>query len=143
LDVVVPSTSIAATFDLQPAAGSASNVDVNMIGAPAVTTANVDYEFISGICDPNTPVIGSIVNALAGDSIPATIGDGFSTQLADPDDAGPRDSPIADAIETALAEISIAGSVGDAVQAQLDAPFTAIDETASGIDFRANADFQA
>lgn len=143
LEVVIPSTTINSTFDLRPVSGSEANVDVNMTGTPAVTTAGVDYEFISGICDPNTPVIGSIVNSLAGSSIPATIGDGFSSQLGDPDGAGPLDSPIADAIETALAEISIAGSVGDAVQAQLDAPFTAIDETANGIDFRANADFRS
>jgi hypothetical protein len=141
LDVVVPSTSINARFDLKPAAGSEANVDVNMVGSPAVTTAAVQYEFISGVCDPNTPIIGAIVNALAGSSIPSTIGDGFSTQLADPDGNGPLDSPIADAIETALAEISIAGSVGDAVQARLDAPFTSITETATGIEFRANADF--
>ncbi|NLD76106.1 MAG: hypothetical protein GX643_05515 [Acidimicrobiales bacterium] len=143
LEVVVPSTSISARFDLKPAAGNENYVDVNMIGAPTVTTANVDYEFISGVCDPSTPVVGSIVNALAGDSIPGTIGDGFSTQLADPDGSGPLDSPIADAIETALSEISIAGSVGDAVQAQLDAPFTTISETTGGIEFRANADFRS
>src|SRR5690606_27996452 len=64
LEVVIPSTTINSNFDLAPVAGSEANVDVNMIGTPAVTTADVDYEFISGICDPNTPVIGSIVNAL-------------------------------------------------------------------------------
>src|SRR5690606_27845515 len=48
-----------------------------------------------------------------------------------------------DAIEEALAEISIAGTVGAAVGANLDAPFTAINETATAIDFRANADFFA
>lgn len=143
LEVVVPNTSINARFDLRPAPGNENYVDVNMIGAPTVTTSSVDYEFISGVCDPSTPIVGSIVNALAGGSIPATIGDGFSSQLADPDGAGPLDSPIADAIETALSEISIAGSVGDAVQAQLDAPFTTIDETAGGIEFRSNADFRS
>ncbi|HRA33763.1 MAG TPA: hypothetical protein PK748_02480 [Acidimicrobiales bacterium] len=143
LEVLVPSTTIDATFDLAPAAGSPSNVDVNLVGAPVVTTNNVSYEFISGVCDPSTVLLGSIINSLAGDSIEGTIKDGFATQLADPDGAGALDSPIADAIETALAEISIAGSVGDAVQAHLDAPFTTITETASGIDFRSDADFSS
>lgn len=143
LEVQVPSTTIDATFDLAPAAGSPSNVDVNMVGAPVVATNNVSYEFISGVCDPGTPLLGSIINSMAGSSIQSTISGGFSTQLADPDGSGPLDSPIADAIETALAEISIAGSVGDAVQAHLDAPFTTITETATAIDFRSNADFSS
>ena len=59
----------------------------------------------------------------------------------DPDGAGPADSPIADAIETALSEISISGAVGDALSAHLTAPFTAINESSAGLDFRSNADF--
>lgn len=143
LEVLVPTTVIDARFDLRPEAGSPSNVDVNLIGAPVVDTQDVSYEFISGKCDPSTPLLGSIINSLAGSAIQDTIKDGFATQLADPDGAGPLDSPIADAIETALSEISIAGSVGDAVQAELDAPFTTITETSSAIDFRSDADFRS
>ena len=126
-----------------PPSGDESKVDVNMIGTPTVDTGTVGYEFISGICDGDTFVIGDIVDAVAGPQVQALVGDGFATNLGDPDGAGPADSPIADAIETALGEISIAGSVGEAIQAHLDAPFTAIDETASAIDFRADADFFA
>ena len=141
LEVQIPTTTIDATFDLKPAVGDESHVDVNLVGAPVVATPTVNYEFISGVCDPSTPLLGSIINSLAGSKISGTIKDGFSAQLGDPDGAGPADSPIADAIETALSQISIAGSVGDAVKAHLDAPFTQINETATGIDFRSNADF--
>lgn len=143
LELQIPTTSIAARFDLRPAPGDASHVDVNMVGTPAVTLTGVTYEFISGICDPSTFLLGSIINSLAGDLIEEEIASGFQTQLGDPDGSGPADSPVADAIETALAQISIAGSVGDAVQARLDAPFTQINETAGAIDMRADADFQA
>jgi len=143
LELQIPQTTIDATFDLEPTAGDESKVDVNLVGAPAVDTGTVDYEFISGICDGDTFLIGDIVDAVAGPQVQSLVGDGFATNLGDPDGAGPADSPIADAIETALGEISIAGSVGEAIQAHLDAPFTAIDETATAIDFRADADFFA
>ena len=143
LELQIPTTTIDATFDLEPTAGDESTVDVNLVGAPVVDTGEVGYEFISGICDTDAFLIGDIVDAVAGPQVQALVGDGFATNLGDPDGAGPADSPIADAIETALAEISIAGSVGDAIQAHLDAPFTAIDETATAIDFRADADFSA
>lgn len=138
LEIEVPTTAIGARFDLVPAG---HNVDVNLVGTPTVTLTGVDYEFISGVCDPSTPLLGSIINSLAGSAIQDSISGGFITQLGDPDGAGPQDSPVADAIETALANISIAGPVGEAVKANLDAPFTAITETASAIDFRADADF--
>jgi hypothetical protein len=141
LELQIPTTSITATFDLEPTPGNESFVDVNLVGAPAVTTSAVDYEFISGICDGDVFLIGDIVNLVAGPQVQALIGEGFSTQLGDPDGNGPADSPIAEAIETALAEISIAGTVGEAIHANLDAPFTSIEESASGIDFRADADF--
>jgi hypothetical protein len=141
LELQIPETTINATFDLAPTAGNPSKVDVNMVGAPTVNTGTVGYEFISGICDGDTFLIGDIVNSLAGGQIQALIGDGFATNLGDPDGSGPLDSPIAGAIQTALGEISIAGSVGEAVKANLDAPFTQINETADAIDFRANADF--
>jgi hypothetical protein len=141
LELQIPTTEIDATFDLRPSAANPSKVDVNMVGAPTVTTGTVGYEFISGICDGDTFLIGDIVNSLAGGQIQALIGEGFATNLGDPDGAGPLDSPIAGAIQTALGEISIAGSVGEAVKANLDAPFTQITETGDAIDFRADADF--
>lgn len=138
LEIEVPTTTIDATFDLAP---NGSNVDVNMVGNPNITLTGVSYEFISGVCDPSTPLLGSIINSQAGGAIEGSIKDGFTSQLADPDGNGPDDSPIADAIETALGNISIAGSVGEAVKANLDAPFTSISESTTGIDFRADADF--
>ena len=139
LEVNVPTVTIDTTFDLAP--GPNSTVDVNMIGQPAVAVIGTSYEFISGICDGDTFIIGSIINSLADSKIQSTVADGFSAQLKDPDGAGPADSPIADAIETALSEISISGAVGDALSAHLTAPFTAINESSAGLDFRSNADF--
>ena len=119
-------------------------VDVNLVGAPTVNTGTVNYEFISGICDGDTFLIGDIVNAIAGRQIQALIGDGFATNLGDPDGAGPADSPIADAIETALGEISIAGSVGDAIQAPTSTRRSRRStRRPTAIDFRADADFFA
>ncbi len=141
LELQIPTTTIDATFDLEPQAGDPTHVDVNLVGSPAVTTSAVNYEFISGVCDGDTFLIGDIVNAFAGPQIKSLVADGFAQNLGDPDGSGPADSPIADAIETALAEISISGSVGEAVHANLDAPFTQIDEGGDAIDFRANADF--
>ena len=137
-EIEVPTTTINATFDLAPAG---DKVDVNMVGDPGVTLTGVTYEFISGVCDPSTPLLGSIINSQAGAAIQGSIASGFDSQLGDPDGNGPADSPIADAIETALGSISIAGSVGEAVKANLDAPFTSITESAGAIDFRADADF--
>lgn len=138
LEVEVPTTAIDTTFDLVPAG---HNVDVNLVGTPGVTLTGVRYEFISGVCDPSTPLLGSIINSQAGSQLQGSIRDGFVNQLRDPDGTGPQDSPIADAIETALAEVSIAGAIGEAVKVNLDAPFTAISESGTGIDFRADADF--
>jgi hypothetical protein len=140
LELQIPTTAIDATFDLAPGADP-SFVDVNLVGVPAVDTGSVNYEFISGICDGDTFLIGDIVNLVAGPQIETLVGQGFATKLGDPDGAGPADSPIADAIETALAQVSIAGAVGEAVKVNLAAPFTQITEGASAIDFRANADF--
>ncbi len=126
LELQIPSTTIDATFDLEPTAGDESKVDVNLVGAPAVDTATVDYEFISGICDGQTFLVGDIVDAVAGPQVQTLVGEGFATNLDDPDGTGPADSPIADAI-----------------QAHLDAPFTRIDETSTAMDFRGDADFFA
>ncbi len=141
LELQLPETSIAATFDLQPSAADPRFVDVNLVGTPVVDTGAVEYEFISGVCDGDAFLIGDIVNLVAGPQIETLIGEGFGTQLGDPDGSGPLDSPIADAIETALAEISISGAVGEAIHANLDAPFTQINEGGDAIDFRADADF--
>jgi hypothetical protein len=143
LELKVPTNTIVANFDFAPDPARTDKVDVNMTGAPTVTTAGVTYEFISGICDPGTPLLGSIINSIAGSQIEGTVKNSFATQIADPDGAGPLDSPIADAVETALSEINIAGPVGDAVGANLAAPFTRITETADAIDFRSNADFSS
>lgn len=143
LELQIPTITIGANFDLKPDAAQRDKVDVNLIGSPNVQLQGTSYEFISGICDPSTFLIGSIINSLAGSQITGSITSGFNSQLGDPDGSGPADSPIAEAIETALAEISIAGPVGDAVKAQLNAPFTRIDETTTGLDFRADADFVA
>lgn len=143
LELQIPTTTVDATFDLEPDASDPSLVDVNMTGAPVVDTGTVDYEFISGVCDSDSFLIGDIVDAVAGPQVQTLVGEGFSGNLGDPDGTGPEDSPIADAIETALADISIAGSVGDALQAHLNAPFSGISETSSGLDMRANADFYA
>lgn len=141
LELKIPTTVINNTFDFRPLPGDPSQVDVNLVGTPSVNTGSVGYEFISGICDADTFLIGDIVNSLAGGQIQALVAGGFGSQLGDPDGSGPQDSPVAGAIQTALSQISIAGSVGTAVKVNLDAPFTQIDETTSAIDFRANADF--
>ncbi|MBX3284415.1 MAG: hypothetical protein KF703_03650 [Actinobacteria bacterium] len=141
LEARVPTTAIDAKFDLKPGGPNGEDIDVNMVGSPTVNLQGVNYEFISGICDPSTFLIGSIINSVAGGQVESAIRNGFASQLGDPDGSGPADSPIADAIETALAQVSIAGPVGEAVKANLKAPFTQINETSSGIDFRSNADF--
>ena len=141
LEARVPTTSIGALFDLKPGGPNGEDIDVNLIGSPTVNLQGVSYEFISGICDPSTFLLGSIINSVAGSQVESAIRNGFASQLGDPDGNGPADSPIADAIETALAQVSIAGPVGEAVKANLKAPFTQIDETGSGIDFRSKADF--
>ena len=143
LELLIPTTTIDAKFDLKPDAADPSMVDVNQVGTPTVNTAGVSYEFISGKCDPSSFIIGSIINSAAGGAIEGTVKNGFQSQLGDPDGNGPQDAPIAAAIQTALTSVSIAGPVGEAVGAHLNAPFTSITETNTGIDFRANADFFA
>ncbi len=143
LELQIPTTTIVADFDLAPSPADPTAVDVTMIGAPAVTTTGLSYEFISGICDGDRFLIGDIVNAVAGPQVESLVSDGFASNLADPDGPGPLDSPIADAIETALAEISIAGPIGEALQAHLDTTMTSITESSTGLELRADADFFA
>jgi hypothetical protein len=143
LELNIPTMNIGGTYNLEPAPGDPSHVDVNMVGNPNVVTTGLNYDFISGVCDPDAFLIGGLVSSLAGGQIGGSIDSAFNTSLGDPDGAGPQDSVIADAIETALAEISIAGEVGAAVKANLDAPFTAITESSSGLSLKADADFFA
>jgi hypothetical protein len=149
LDVVVPTATIDGYYDLAPAPGNPSQVDVNLLGGtpgatdgqPVVNIPTINYQFTSGACDPDTPLIGGIISSIAGSSVPDAMRSSFVTQLKDPDGTGPLDSPIADAIEQALAGISISGPVGDAVHAHLDSPMRGIAEDAGGMTFRADADF--
>ena len=69
LELRIPTTSIAARFDLAPAPGDPNHVDVNMVGSPTVTLTGVSYEFISGICDPSTFLIAA---TCAASCAPAT-----------------------------------------------------------------------
>ncbi|NNE72241.1 MAG: hypothetical protein HKN26_01095 [Acidimicrobiales bacterium] len=140
LELQVDVTTIDATFDLEPE--PAGGVDVNQIGTLSVDLGTVDYEFISGICDGDTFVIGDIVNALTPD-IEAVVAGGFTEALGDPDGTGPADSPLAEAIETSLAGIDIAGELSEAIGVNLDAGFTSITESTSGIEMLADADFFA
>lgn len=141
LELGLPKVAIDATFDMSPLASAPTQVDVNLIGNPVVDPGTVNYKFISGICDTDSFLIGDIVNSVAGPQIQSMVGGAFSSNLADPDGAGPQDSPIAAAIQTALAGISVAGPVGEAVNATLDAPFSKITEGATGIDFEADSRF--
>jgi hypothetical protein len=143
LEIGIDSAQILGNFDLQPKPGDPSQVDVNLIGTPTVTLTGFTKQFISGACDPDAPIIGPIVNALAGDSIGPAVTEAFQDQLGDPDGSGAGDSPIADAVEEALAGLNIAGDVGAALGVNLDAPLTSITESASGLQLRSNADFFA
>ena len=149
LDVVVPTATIDGYYDLRPAGDDANNVDVNLLGGtpgatnrePIVNIPTINYEFTSGACDPDTPLIGGIISSIAGSSVPDALRSSFVTELKDPDGTGPADSPIADAVEEALSGISISGAVGSAVNAHLDTPLQAITEDAGGMTFRSDADF--
>ena len=81
LELQIPTTTIDNTFDFKPKAGDPSRVDVNLVGTPTVNTGTINYEFISGICDGDTFLIGDIVNSLAGGKIQGLVGDGFRSQL--------------------------------------------------------------
>lgn len=149
LDVVVPTATIDGYYDLAPAGDDANNVDVNLLGGtpgatnrePIVNIPTINYEFTSGACDPDTPLIGGIISGIAGSSVPDALRSSFVTELKDPDGTGPADSPIADAVEEALSGISISGAVGSAVNAHLDTPLQDIVEDANGLTFRSDADF--
>jgi len=149
LDVIVPVATIDGYYDLAPAGGDANNVDVNLLGGtpgatnrePVVSIPTINYEFTSGACDPDTPLIGGIISGIAGSSVPDAMRSSFVNELKDPDGAGPADSPIADAVEAALGGISISGAIGSAVNAHLDSPLQNVVEDAGGMTFRSDADF--
>lgn len=134
LEIYADTTTVTGAFDLAPKAGAPTQVDVRQVGDVAVAIDGFQSEFISGLCA--APVIGDIVQLLIGGGMIETlVRDGFETNLADPDGAGPADSPIAAGIETALAGISIAGPIGETIGVTLDAPFASIAEDASGMLF--------
>jgi hypothetical protein len=117
-------------YALQPASGSPSNVDVNLVSPIGVSFTGFNTTFTSGLC--NAPIIGDIIQALLPD-VQQLAADGIKGFLNDPDGGGPLDSPIADGIETTLAGISIAGPIGEGVGLMLDAPLFAVNEDNSGI----------
>lgn len=134
LEIYADTTTVSGAFDLSPKPGTPTQVDVTQIGDVGVAIDGFEAEFISGLCA--APVIGDIVQLLiGGDQIESLVRDGFETNLADPDGAGPADSPIAAGIETALAGISIAGPIGETIGVTLDAPFASIAEDADGMLF--------
>jgi hypothetical protein len=143
LEILIDDATILGTFDLQPAPGDPSTVDVNLVGTPTVNLAGLTSDFISGACDPDTPIIGGIISGIAGGEIAGSVQSAFQSELGDPDGSGPADSPIADAVEEALAGLSIAGDVGAALGVNLEAPMTSVTETAAGLTLRSNADFFA
>src|SRR5690606_7773034 len=143
IEINVPTATVNANFNLEPAPGDPSSVDVNMVGLPNVNLPTVNHEFISGPCDPDTFLIGGIISDLAGAEIPSAVHGAFVDMMGDPDGSGPQDSIIADAVEEALAGINIAGEVGAAIGVNLAAPIQAITETSQGMTLRSNADFFA
>ena len=132
LEIESSSTNIVGGYDLEPLASDPSLVDVNLITPISVVLGGFTSQFVSGVC--NDPIIGDIINLIMGPSqLQALVEDGFETNLADPDGAGPLDSPLAEAIQTALAGISIAGPLGTALGGTFTAPIDSIDEDPNGI----------
>ena len=138
LEIMTASTDIGGLYDLKPQLADPSFVDVNLVSMPSVVLGGFSSQFISGIC--NDPIIGDIVNLIIGQNqIQTLMQDGFESNLADPDGAGPLDAPIAAAIEQSLASISIAGPIGAALGGTVDAPIAAITEDANGVTIIADA----
>jgi hypothetical protein len=112
-------TPILGDYALRRDVTDPSNVDVNLIGAPAVSFIGFDDEPTYGLCD--FPVIGDLIQLIIGDLEP-TVQDAFVDFLSDPDGAGPADAPVAGAIEDALADISITGPLSGSLGVQFEAP---------------------
>lgn len=140
LEVDAATVTIDGNYALSPAADP-HNLDVNLVGASPVVTANgVDHDFTSGVC--SIPVIEQIVGLLLPD-VEALLETNLTTLLGDSDGAGPLDSPVADAVEAALAQVNIAGPIGDSLGLSLDSTITAADEDTNGLSLRSTALFSA
>lgn len=130
------SATIQADFDLGPAA-DAHKVDVNLSGNIDFALAQLETNFISGLCDD--PLIGDVVDIIADSLINDLLSDAFDSILRDPDGAGAQDSPIADAIEEVLFGITIAQDVGVAFGVSIDAPISSIAEDGTGFGLLVDA----
>jgi hypothetical protein len=141
-DLVVDAgtVNVAGGYALGPDAADPHVLDVNLVGTPTVTTADVTSDFVGGIC--SIPVIEQIVGLILPD-VENLLRTNLTTLLSDRDGAGPADSPVADAIEAALAQVNIAGPIGDSLGLDLDSTVMAADEDDDGIGLRATALFTA
>jgi len=112
-------TPILGDYALRRASADPSRVDVNLLGAPAVSFLGFEDDPTWGLCD--FPLIGDLIQLIVGDLEP-TVRDGFVGFLSDPDGAGALDAPVADAIEDALADVSITGPLSGSLGVMLEAP---------------------
>jgi len=137
LEIYATSVDIRSSVDLLPNANDPRYVDVNQTSEPTVVLNGFGARFISGVCDD--PFFGDIINFFVQPQLRGVITNAFVNNLKDPDGAGPQDSIIADALETALAGVAIAGPIGESIGATLTAPFSSIDEDASGLTMLADS----
>ncbi len=141
LSVDADSVTIDGNYALSPDPVDPHYLDVNLVGATPVVTANgVDSNFTSGVC--SIAVIEQIVGLLLPD-VEALLDTNLATLLGDPDGNGPVDSPVAEAVEAALAQVNIAGPIGESLGLDLDSTLTTADEDANGIGLRATALFSS
>lgn len=136
LRITSSQVSIYGDYGLSPAAVDPTLVDVNLIGAPAVSFTNFNDQFTSGLCD--FPLIGDLIQLIIGDIRPV-VTNGLRDFLADPDGSGPLDAPIAEGIETALADIQIAGAIGESIGVGIDAPLFDVFEDEVGLTLDSDA----
>lgn len=137
LEISIDDAVASADLDLTPQLDDPRFVDVNLNGQPGVALNGYQSTFVSGICD--APLLGDIIDFFLRDRLRELTEQAFLSTLGDPDGIGPLDSPIADGIETALLSATLAGPIGNSIGAMLDAPFSDIDEDASGVTFLADA----
>jgi len=133
LHLVVPVTTITGSFNLSPLAPQPAKVDVTQVAPISVGIAGLTY---TADCDG---LLGDLEESLIGSAIGdlgALFADGMEGFLNTPD--GDGNTPIASAIETSLAGVDIAGPVGAGLGINLEAPFTAINEDATGITMSVN-----
>jgi hypothetical protein len=133
LHLTVPLTTLRGDYALSPLAPEPTQVDVAQVGDVSVQATGTTYTSdCSGLLgDLEESLIGSAI----GD-VGALFANGMQQFLNQVDAHG--NTPIAGAIESALAGVDIAGPVGAGLGIDLHAPFTAIDEDASGITFAAD-----